>query len=132
MPPTDLLRPTVAQQRWIDLKFGMFVHFGINTYYDSEWSDGTLDPSRFNPTQLDTDQWCRVAEAAGMNYIVLITKHHDEFIKRQFRELLTGYGNIVELWFDGFLAKILTECYHIYRHTTLRNIGAKTGLRPAP
>jgi alpha-L-fucosidase len=72
-------QPTPAQKSWMDLKFGMFVHLGINTYYDTEWSDGTLDPSAYNPTKLDTDQWCRVAKAAGMRYIVLTTKHHDGF-----------------------------------------------------
>jgi alpha-L-fucosidase len=26
-------RPKEAQKAWMDLKFGMFIHFGINTYY---------------------------------------------------------------------------------------------------
>jgi alpha-L-fucosidase len=158
-------QPTAEQKKWMDLKFGMFIHFGINTYYDLEWSDGTLDPVKFNPAQLDTDQWCRTAKAAGMKYIVLITKHHDgfclwptqytdysvkstpykgdlvrevvnsarkhglevgfyyslwdrhekshdtdeyayvKFMKKQLTELLTGYGDIVEIWFDGFWKK---------------------------
>lgn len=157
--------PILAQKAWMDLKFGMFIHFGINTYYDMEWSDGTLDPVKFNPVELDTDQWCRVAAQAGMKYIVVITKHHDgfclwptkytdysvkstplkrdvlgevvasarkfglkvglyyslwdrhekshdtdgfayvEFMKNQIHELLTNYGEIVELWFDGFWKK---------------------------
>lgn len=73
------IEPTQAQKEWEALKFGMFIHFGINTYYDKEWSDGTLDPSKYNPTELDTDQWCSVASQAGMKYIVLVTKHHDGF-----------------------------------------------------
>ncbi len=55
-PQSPVPQPTPAQQKWMELKFGMFIHFGINTYYDVEWSDGTLDPAKFNPTQLDTDQ----------------------------------------------------------------------------
>lgn len=157
--------PTEAQKKWMNLRFGMFIHFGINTYYDKEWSDGTLDPKLYNPTELDTDQWCRVAKAAGMNYIVMVTKHHDgfcnwptkytdycvrstpykndvvgalaasaqkyglklglyyslwdrhekshdtdertyvEFMKNQLGELLTSYGPVCELWFDGFWKK---------------------------
>ncbi len=157
--------PTPAQRKWMDLKGGLFVHFGINTYYDLEWSDGTLSPVRFNPTQLDTDGWCRVAREAGLRYVVLVTKHHDgfcnwsskytdysvksspyqkdvvqrlvdsarrhglavgfyyslwdrhekshdtderkyvDFMKGQLEELLTGYGPVVELWFDGFWKK---------------------------
>jgi alpha-L-fucosidase len=154
--------PSPLQSSWMDLQFGMFIHFGINTYYDTEWSDGTLDPYRVNPANLNTMQWCRTAVEAGMKYIVFVCKHHDgfclwpskytdysisrsqfsrdivaslvnscektglkvgfyyslwdqhqlvinnddwhmlEFIKNQLKELLTGYGPIVELWFDGF------------------------------
>lgn len=78
-PVAKAVEPTVAQQEWMDLGFGMFIHFGINTYYDKEWSDGTLDPKAFNPKELDTDQWCKVAHDAGMKYIVIVTKHHDGF-----------------------------------------------------
>ncbi|MBV5343737.1 crotonobetainyl-CoA--carnitine CoA-transferase, partial [bacterium] len=50
--------PSASQQQWMDLGFGMFIHFGINTYYDKEWSDGTLAVKGFNPVTIDTDQWC--------------------------------------------------------------------------
>ncbi len=71
--------PSKAQQQWMDLEFGMFIHFGINTYYDKEWSDGTLAIKGFAPPQIDTDQWCKTAKEAGMKYIVIVTKHHDGF-----------------------------------------------------
>ncbi len=157
--------PSPAQRAWMDMRFGMFIHFGINTYYDREWSDGTLNPQGFNPGELDTDQWCRTAKAAGMKYVVITVKHHDgfclwpskytdysvastpfkkdvlamlvesthkyglrlgwyyslwdehepsykrdwwkyiDFMKHQLEELLTQYGDITELWFDGFWKK---------------------------
>jgi len=31
-----------------------------------KWSDGTLDIKAFNPNDLDTDQWCWAAQAAGI------------------------------------------------------------------
>lgn len=159
---TSNVKPNPAQRAWMDLGFGMFIHFGINTFYDLEWSDGTLDPMGFNPTQIDTDQWCRVAKEAGMKYVVITTKHHDgfalwpskfskytvaqspfkgdvlallansaqkyglklgfyysiwdahdprmennwwaymDFMYAQVEELLTGYGEVIELWLDGF------------------------------
>ena len=34
--------PTPVQQKQIDRKYGMFLHFGINTFHNKEWSDGTL------------------------------------------------------------------------------------------
>lgn len=71
--------PTPAQQRYLDLRLGMMLHFGINTYYDKEWSDGTLDPAAFQPGQLDTDSWCESAAAAGMKMVTLTAKHHDGF-----------------------------------------------------
>ncbi|MCU0448987.1 MAG: alpha-L-fucosidase [Bernardetiaceae bacterium] len=71
--------PDAAQKAWMALKFGLFIHFGINTFYNLEWSDGTLDPKGFNPPQVDTDQWCAAAQRAGMKYVVLVTKHHDGF-----------------------------------------------------
>lgn len=160
---SGLVMPTPAQKAWMDLGFGLFVHHGINTYYDKEWSDGTLDAAKYNPDKLDTDQWCRAAKAAGMKYVVMVTKHHDgfclwptkytqysvmagpfkqdvvealansaskfglkfgvyyslwdrhershdrdinryvyDFMLPQLEELLTQYGEIAELWFDGF------------------------------
>lgn len=169
-PLPSLILPNTIQSSWMDLKFGMFIYFGINTFYDNEWSDGTLDISKYNPTELNTDQWCRVAAQAGMKYIVLVTKHVDGFcnwltkyteycvrntpfkrdlvaelamsakkinlklglyyalwdrhepcfinneyeytifVKNQITELLTNYGEVVELWFDGFWKKQATGC----------------------
>ncbi len=163
--PDENIEPDPWQKEYMDLKFGMFVHFGINTFYDKEWSEGDLDPSAYNPTELDTDQWCRAARDAGMKYLVFTSKHHDgfcnwatsftdysvlsspfkedvlellagsarkyglklglyyslwdsnnilhnsnehayvEFMKNQLNELLTNYGDILLIWFDGFWKK---------------------------
>ncbi len=61
------------------MEFGVFCHFGINTFNNLEWSDGTKNPSSFNPTRLDCEQWVRVAKEAGAKYMVLTCKHHDGF-----------------------------------------------------
>lgn len=71
--------PNAAQQRMIQRGYGMFIHFGINTFADVEWSDGTLPVDTYHPTQLDPDQWVRTARDAGFRYVLLITKHHDGF-----------------------------------------------------
>lgn len=57
----------------------MFIHFGVNTFTDNEWSDGTTPVDKYNPTQLDCDQWVRIAKEAGFRYVLLVTKHHDGF-----------------------------------------------------
>jgi hypothetical protein len=64
-----------VQREFAELRFGMFIHFGITTY-TGEWSDPNLDIKQFNPTGPDCDQWATAAASAGMKYAVL-TKHHD-------------------------------------------------------
>ncbi|MES2997380.1 MAG: alpha-L-fucosidase [Verrucomicrobiota bacterium] len=73
------LLPNGDQHAMIDRRYGMFIHFGINTFSGHEWTNGTLKPEIYNPTNLDTDQWARTAKEAGMSYVILITKHHDGF-----------------------------------------------------
>lgn len=54
-------QPTATQLQWQATEFGMFCHFGINTFCGKEWSDGTLSPQWFNPTLLDARQWVETA-----------------------------------------------------------------------
>lgn len=77
----------------------------------------------FNPESYDPAAWARIAKASGMQYAVLTAKHHDgyamyrfgawrrsseeewarflKFMFAQVRELLTDYGTIDMIWFDG-------------------------------
>ena len=57
----------------------MFIHFGINTFHDEEWTDGSKPASSYNPPTIDAEQWIKSAKDAGMKYVILITKHHDGF-----------------------------------------------------
>lgn len=155
--------PTPQQLAWQRLEFIAFAHFGINTFTDREWGDGTEDPRLFNPTDFDAGQWAEVLAEAGVKLLILTAKHHDgfclwpskftehsvahsawrggqgdvvrevvealrarqlrvglylspwdrnqpaygdsprynEYFRQQLRELLTGYGAIDEVWFDG-------------------------------
>jgi alpha-L-fucosidase len=71
--------PTPSQLLWQRDELALFIHFGVNTFTDREWGDGTEDPDIFNPSQLDTRQWARVARAAGCRAMILTAKHHDGF-----------------------------------------------------
>lgn len=73
------LLPSATQQAQIHRKYGMFIHFGINTFNDTEWSNGKLPIESYNPTKIDADSWIKNAYECGMNYVILITKHHDGF-----------------------------------------------------
>lgn len=67
------------QQEFVDLRFGMFLHFSMATFQDREWGDPTGPTEAFDPTDLDTDQWAKAAVAAGMKFGCLTSKHHDGF-----------------------------------------------------
>jgi alpha-L-fucosidase len=67
------------QQRFVDLRFGMFVHFNMATFQDREWGDPAAPAEMFHPTALDTDQWAAAALSANMTWGCLTTRHHDGF-----------------------------------------------------
>jgi alpha-L-fucosidase len=73
------IKPNPQQVAWQDLEIGVIFHFSTNTFLDREWGDGTADPKVFNPSNVDTDQWMRAVQAAGVRYVVLVAKHHDGF-----------------------------------------------------
>jgi alpha-L-fucosidase len=75
-PKKDL--PTL-QQEFVDLRFGMFIHYNIPTYADADWPDPDASPALFNPTSLNCDQWAKAAKSANMSYGCLTTKHHSGF-----------------------------------------------------
>ena len=77
--PVPSREPSKAQAEMIERKYGMFIHFSINTFHDMEWTDGSLPASSYDPTDVDADQWIRTARDAGMKYVVLTTKHIDGF-----------------------------------------------------
>ncbi|MCL2508632.1 MAG: alpha-L-fucosidase [Oscillospiraceae bacterium] len=155
--------PSERQLKWHELEFYAFIHFGINTFTDSEWGSGGESPELFNPVKLNALQWAKIIKAAGMKALILTCKHHDgfclwpsaytdhsvksspwkdgngdvvkeaanacravgikfgvylspwdrhelsygtgerynEFFKNQLRELLTNYGDLFCVWFDG-------------------------------
>lgn len=154
--------PTERQFEWQRQELTAFLHFGVNTYTNREWGDGTESEAIFNPEKLDAEQWVKALKDGGFKCAILTCKHHDgfclwpsaytehcvknspwkngqgdvvravsdachkyglsfgvylspwdmnsplygteeynEYFCNQLRELLTNYGEVNEVWFDG-------------------------------
>lgn len=75
--------------KFMDMKFGMFVHWGPVSLKGTEigWSRGREVPAeeydnlykQFNPQKFDADEWIKTAKAAGMKYFIITSRHHDGF-----------------------------------------------------
>jgi alpha-L-fucosidase len=78
-----------ARDRFFDLRFGMFIHWGL--YAIPAWHEQLLWRGRttraeyeqlihqFDPQRFDPEEWLDAAQEAGMQYICFTTKHHDGF-----------------------------------------------------
>lgn len=67
------------QQEFVNLKFGLFVHFGLGTYLNHDWADPDQPATLFNPDKLDCRQWIDAADKAGMKFGCMSVKHHVGF-----------------------------------------------------
>jgi alpha-L-fucosidase len=72
-------RPSRSQLAWQRDEIALFFHFGVNTFTDREWGDGTEDPAIFAPARLDARLWARAAREGGARAAILTAKHHDGF-----------------------------------------------------
>ncbi|MFW6146738.1 MAG: alpha-L-fucosidase, partial [Planctomycetota bacterium] len=61
--------------RWRRLEYGMFIHYGLATFTSQQRGAGVQPVELYRPTDLDVDQWVRVARDAGMRYVILTAKH---------------------------------------------------------
>ncbi|WP_405846713.1 alpha-L-fucosidase [Streptomyces sp. NBC_01518] len=98
------------QQKFVDMRFGMFIHYNMGTYHDAEWVSPGQDPSSFNPTKLDCGQWAAAAKSAKMTFGILTTKHHDGFClwptkQTRYNVMNSSYQqDVVRKYVDAFRA----------------------------
>ncbi len=71
--------PSTIQKSIQRENFNAFIHYGLNTFVGKEWSDGTISPEVFNPSNQDAEQWVKVLKYAGAKGIIFTAKHHDGF-----------------------------------------------------
>ena len=89
-----------AKLKWFrDAKFGLFIHWGLYAVPAGEWKGQRIAgigewimnrakipvkeyeqlATQFNPMKFNADDIVKLAEDAGMKYIVITSKHHDGF-----------------------------------------------------
>lgn len=105
-----------ASKKWFkEAQYGMMVHWGLYSLLAGEWKGKRMSQkyigewiqqyfripnseysklaTAFNPIFFDAEEWVKIAQDAGMKYIVLTSKHHDGFA--MFHSKVSKY-NIVD------------------------------------
>jgi len=95
-PPAENL---AQRNKFQDLKFGLFIHWGIYSVLgDGEWVMRVKNipynnykrlADFFNPQEFDAREWVQMAKNAGMKYITITSRHHDGF--SMFNTAATSY-----------------------------------------
>lgn len=114
---------------WRAAKFGLFIHWGLYAIPAGMWKGQAIPgigewimqraqipvaeyeqlAQEFNPVQFDAAAWVALAKAAGMNYIVITSKHHDGFCL--FKSAHTSYSTVDATPFGrDVLAELAAEC----------------------
>jgi alpha-L-fucosidase len=89
-----------ARLAWFrEAKYGLFIHWGLYAIPAGEWKGKAVPgigewimnrakipvleyealAKQWNPVKFDAEAWVRLAQDAGMKYIVITSKHHDGF-----------------------------------------------------
>jgi len=80
-----------AVERWLDLKYGVRIHWGVYSLLgvEASWplrgmSNGKKREyeelyKQFNPTDFDAEEWMRLFERCGFRFFTFTAKHHDGF-----------------------------------------------------
>ncbi|MDW7659434.1 MAG: alpha-L-fucosidase, partial [Bacillota bacterium] len=86
-------------ENFYDARFGLFIHWGLYSLLAGEWQGKRMDDigewimsyhkipiaeyeklaERFNPTAFDAEAIVTMAKKAGMQYLVITSKHHEGF-----------------------------------------------------
>ncbi len=118
------VKPSPVQLEWQDLEIGVLIHFGLNTFTDQEWGDGTARPEAFNPNAFNAEQWVLAAKSAGAKYVVFVAKHIDGFCL--WPSKFTHYTVAGSAWRNGkgdVVKEVAEACY---------KYGMKFGIYLAP
>lgn len=108
----------MKSREWFqNAKFGLFIHWGVYSVPgDGEWVMQVQQipirtyeklPAFFNPTGYDPKAWVQMAKDAGMNYIVITSKHHDGFA--MWDSKVSDYNIVKQTPYGKDVLKMLAE-----------------------
>lgn len=126
-------RNTDALQAWQDMKFGMFIHWGLYALLErGEWVmfNEQIDVDeyrklmdRFTAERFDPAEWVSTAQDAGMKYMVLTSRHHDGFSLFDSKSSMNGFTSTAAACKRDIVGEYTTAC---------RDAGLKVGLYYSP
>lgn len=71
--------PSKAQLEFMNTEFIAFIHYGMNTFCNTEWGTGREPEKYFKPADFSAKQWVNTVKSAKMKGIVLTCKYSDGF-----------------------------------------------------
>lgn len=120
--PNEIQYTSLKQnlEQWHDMKFGMFVHWGVYSNLEGRWKgkmynnvgewimhsaqipvkEYEKEARRFKPTDFSADEWVGLAKNAGMKYFVFTAKHHDGFALWNSKAHQFNFPNYTEMNLD--------------------------------
>ncbi|MEN8229484.1 MAG: alpha-L-fucosidase [Bacteroidota bacterium] len=114
----DLVTHKEALDKFREMRFGMFIHWGPVSLSGEEisWSRGREIPKEeydhlykeFNPELFNAAEWVGAAKTAGMKYIVITSRHHDGF--SLWDSQYTEYDMASTPYGKGVLKELADEC----------------------
>jgi len=118
--------PTARQIEYQSWELGLFLHFGLRTFYEGfrDFDERKMSPEAFQPSELDCASWAKIAREAGFKYTIMTAKHHDGFAL--WPSSTTGFSVASSSWRSGkgdVVREFLEAC---------RGAGLKSGLYYSP
>jgi alpha-L-fucosidase len=129
----------MSNYEWFkNAKFGMMIHWGLYSILGGEWRGQRIKnigewvmhsceipifeyeklADIFNPIYFNAEEWVKLARDAGMEYIVVTSKHHDGFCL--FKSEVDSYNSVDATPFGrDIIAELAEAC---------RKYGVKLGL----
>ena len=109
-PPAKEMTQDERMKWFREAKFGLFIHWGLYSIPAGEWKGKAIPgigewimnraqipvteyeqlAKQFNPVKFNAEEWVKMAEDAGMKYIVITSKHHDGFA--MYHSLVSKYN----------------------------------------